>query len=60
MHEGQEPADRRRCRAFHRTVLEEFYRIALRKKIYPSILALQSDLDEWIAVYNETRPHQGR
>ena len=45
---------------FHRTVLEEFYRVAFRKKIYPSITALQSDLDEWIAVYNEVRPHQGR
>jgi transposase InsO family protein len=45
---------------FHRTVLEEFYRVAFRKKIYPSITALQSDLDEWIAGYNEVRPHQGR
>ena len=45
---------------FHRTVLEEFYRVAFRKKIYPSITALQSDLDEWIAAYNEVRPHQGR
>lgn len=45
---------------FHRTVPEEFYRVAFRKKIYPSIAALQGDLDEWIAAYNETRPHQGR
>jgi Integrase core domain len=45
---------------FHRTVLEEFYRVAFRKKIYPSITALQSDLDEWIAANNELRPHQGR
>ncbi|MEY9138986.1 transposase InsO family protein [Bradyrhizobium diazoefficiens] len=45
---------------FHRTVLEEFYRVVFRKKIYPSIPALQSDLDEWIAAYNEVRPHQGR
>jgi transposase InsO family protein len=45
---------------FHRTVLEEFYRVVFRKKIYPSITALQSDLDEWIAAYNEVRPHQGR
>ncbi|MDA9490968.1 IS481 family transposase [Bradyrhizobium sp. CCBAU 11361] len=45
---------------FHRTALEEFYRVVFRKKIYPSITALQSDLDEWIAAYNEVRPHQGR
>jgi hypothetical protein len=47
------------CERFHRTVLEEFYRVAFRKKVYPSIVALQGDLDEWLTAYNETRPHQG-
>jgi len=45
---------------FHKTVLDEFYRIAFRKKIYSSIAELQADLDEWIRSYNEDRPHQGR
>ena len=45
---------------FHKTVLDEFYRIAFRKKLYASIEALQADLDEWIRSYNEERPHQGR
>jgi len=45
---------------FHRTVLNEFYRIAFRRKIYRSIEELQVDLDAWIAGYNEERPHQGR
>jgi len=45
---------------FHRTVLNEFYRIAFRRKIYRSIEELQADLDAWIAGYNEERPHQGR
>jgi transposase InsO family protein len=45
---------------FHRTVLNEFYRIAFRRKIYRSIEELQADLDAWIAGYNEQRPHQGR
>jgi transposase InsO family protein len=45
---------------FHRTVLNEFYRIAFRRKIYRSIEELQADLDSWIAGYNEQRPHQGR
>ncbi len=45
---------------FHRTVLNEFYRIAFRRKIYRSIQELQTDLDAWIAGYNEERPHQGR
>jgi len=45
---------------FHRTVLNEFYRVAFRRKIYSSIEALQRDLDLWLKEYNEVRPHQGR
>ncbi|MER9870847.1 IS481 family transposase [Mesorhizobium sp. M0136] len=45
---------------FHKTVLDEFYRVAFRKKIYGSIEELQADLDEWVRSYNEERPHQGR
>src|ERR1700727_1025754 len=45
---------------FHKTVLDEFYRIAFRKKIYGSIAELQAGLDSWIESYNEERPHQGR
>jgi transposase InsO family protein len=48
------------CERFHRTVLDEFYRVAFRKKIYPAIDELQADLDVWLADYNERRPHQGR
>jgi transposase InsO family protein len=44
----------------HKTMLNEFYRIAFRKKLYASIKELQDDLDEWIRSYNEERPHQGR
>ena len=45
---------------FHKTVLDEFYRIAFRKKIYRSIGELHSDLDDWVKSYDEERPHQGR
>ena len=45
---------------FHKTVLDEFYRIAFRKKIYRSITELQDDLNSWVQSYNEERPHQGR
>ena len=45
---------------FHKTVLDEFYRVAFRKKIYGSIAELQADLDSWVQSYNEERPHQGR
>ena len=44
----------------HKTMLNEFYRIAFRKKLYASIGELQDDLDLWIKSYNEERPHQGR
>ncbi len=45
---------------FHKTVLNEFYRVAFRKKVYASVEELQHDLDGWIREYNETRAHQGR
>ena len=49
---------------FHRTVLgtvlDEFYRVAFRKRVYASIAELQADLDAWIRTYNEEREHQGR
>src|SRR6201990_561101 len=45
---------------FNKTVLNEFYRVAFRKKLYTAIADLQEDLDLWIRSYNEERPHQGR
>jgi transposase InsO family protein len=48
------------CERFHKTVLNEFYRIAFRKKLYATIDELQVDLDAWAHEYNTTRPHQGR
>jgi transposase InsO family protein len=45
---------------FHKTVLNEFYRMAFRKRIYSSLAELQADLDTWIRSYNEERSHQGR
>jgi Integrase core domain len=48
------------CERFHKTVLNEFYRVAFRKRVYRSIDELQADLDVWIREYNEQRPHQGR
>jgi transposase InsO family protein len=48
------------CERFHKTMLNEFYRVAFRKKIYRTLEELQTDLDEWIEEYNQQRPHQGR
>jgi len=44
----------------HKTMLDEFYRIAFRKKIYQTITDLLADLDAWMVEYNELRSHQGR
>lgn len=48
------------CERFHKTILNEFYQITFRKKIYDSIEMLQKDLDEWMRDYNENRPHSGK
>jgi len=48
------------CERFHKTILDEFYKIAFRKKIYSSMEELQLDLDSWLKEYNEERTHQGK
>jgi transposase InsO family protein len=48
------------CERFHRTILHEFYQIAFRKKIYPTLEELQLDLDAWLVEYNVNRTHQGK
>ena len=48
------------CEAFHKTVLNEFYRVTFRKKIYRDLEELQKDLDEWVKYYNNSRTHQGK
>jgi transposase InsO family protein len=48
------------CERFHRTIQNEFYAVAFRKKLYTSIEELQQDLDQWIDDYNNNRTHQGK
>jgi len=48
------------CERFHKTILQEFYQVAFRKKIYASLDELQRDLDTWIDHYNRQRTHQGK
>ena len=45
---------------FHKTMLNEFYRITFRKKLYGSIAELQADLNQWLEEFYRNRPHQGR
>jgi transposase InsO family protein len=48
------------CERLHRTLLDEFYRVAFRKKIYQTLAELQVDLDTFLERYNRERSHQGR
>jgi transposase InsO family protein len=48
------------CERFHKTMKNEFYDIATRKKLYRTVEELQVDADEWIRKYNEERPHSGK
>ena len=48
------------CERFHKTILQEFYQVAFRRKIYRSIEELQVDLDDWLRSYNHVRTHQGK
>ncbi len=48
------------CERFHRTMQDEFYASAFRKKLYKSLEELQKDLDEWIDYYNHSRTHTGK
>ena len=48
------------CERFHKTMLNAFYRVTFRKKIYRTREELQAELDGWIKEYHQQRPHQGR
>jgi len=48
------------CERFHQTILNEFYRVTFRKKIYTDMESLQTDLDGYMLQYNNERTHQGK
>ena len=48
------------CERFHKTVLQEFYQVTFRKKLYSDLAQLQADLDTWLDDYNTERTHQGK
>jgi len=48
------------CERFHRTIQEEFYSTAFRKKLYRGLEELQADLDQWMGEYNRERSHSGK
>jgi len=48
------------CERFHKTILQEFYQVAFRKRVYEDTDTLQADLDDWLHHYNTQRTHQGK
>ena len=48
------------CERFHKTIQDEFYAVAFRKKLYNNLEELQKDLDSWLEDYNRNRTHQGK
>ena len=48
------------CERFHKTVGNEFYAVAFRRKVYTTLQELQEDLDLWLVEYNTQRTHQGK
>lgn len=48
------------CERFHRTILQEFYQVAFRRRVFETIDQLQKELDTWLEFYNTERTHQGK
>ena len=46
------------CKRFHRTMQEEFYSVAFRKKLYTTLEELQSDLDIWLCAQSLSESHK--
>lgn len=57
---AQSPQTNGICERFHKTILQEFYQVTFRKKLYSTLEELQKDLDEWMKYYNNERTHQGK
>jgi len=45
---------------FHKTMKNEFYDVAFRKRLYRDLDQLQQDVNTWLQEYNELRPHSGK
>ena len=45
---------------FRKTILNEFYQVIFRKKMYALPEELQKELDVWMDYYNNERTYQGK
>ena len=57
---AQSPQTNGICERVNRTMQDEFYKVAFRKKLYRSLDELQLDLDAWVVRYNSERTNQGK
>ncbi len=57
---AQSPQTNGICERFHKTILNEFYQVTFRKKMYETMEGLQEDLDAWLMAYNHEGTHQGK
>lgn len=57
---AKSPQTNRICERFHKTVLQDFYQVTFRKKVYTDLETLQADLYVWLMYYNRQRTHQGK
>ena len=48
------------CERFHKTMKNECYEVMFRRKLYDTLEAIQTDVDQWLKFYNYERPHSGR
>lgn len=48
------------CERMNQIILEEFWQVAFRKRIYTTLEQIQTDLDAWLIHYNEVRTNQGK
>jgi transposase InsO family protein len=59
IHAGR-PQTNGNVEALHKTILDECWRPAFARYIYPSLTGLQRDLDTYLRFYNHDRVHHGR
>jgi transposase InsO family protein len=48
------------CERMNQIILDEFWQVAFRKRIYKTLEEIQTDLDAYLIRYNELRTNQGR
>ena len=46
------------CERFHKTMKNECYDVMFRRKLYDTLEAIQTDVDQWLKFYNYERPKQ--